>query len=163
MKSWHSSCLTNSFRSFESSRGQSRKRKRLAGLIDASFSSAYDNVTVVLLLCCICYSVPVLLVIDEYNAFRSPGALKEWNDDEKKTVVRSMVDPAENEVASLFDWNTFRLVRYFWCQLLPVVFLWLTLQTRFGCVAARPTAWFCTDCRRPTSPRWTPKMAIDLV
>jgi hypothetical protein len=55
-------------------------------------------------------SVPLLLVIDEYNAFRSPGALQEWDDEEQKTVVRAQVDPSDNAVARIFDWNTFRLV-----------------------------------------------------
>jgi hypothetical protein len=53
------------------------------------------------------YSVPLLLVIDEYNCFLAPGKLV----DPETNELRQDVDPSQNAVAALFDWITFRLVR----------------------------------------------------
>ena len=57
-----------------------------------------------------CCSVPLLLVIDEYNAFLGNGKLMEYNEDLQQDILREDVEPKENAVARMFNWNTFRVV-----------------------------------------------------
>jgi hypothetical protein len=54
--------------------------------------------------------VPLLLVVDEYNAFLGAGKLLEYDDQQQRYSVREHVDAQENAVARIFEWNTFRLV-----------------------------------------------------
>ena len=54
--------------------------------------------------------MPLLLAIDEYNAFLGAGKLLEYDGEKQQYIPREHVDAKENAVARIFEWNTFRLV-----------------------------------------------------